>query len=1057
MNLIDYAIDSVRVATTKLEAAANETAAIQAMALATASAALAASPPTFAIMAPAAAAEGNSGAKLFIFVAVLSKSWTSPIAVAWSIVGTGANAADATDFTGSVFPSGSFTFGAGETSKNIVVSVNGDTTVEPNENFLLTATPTLQLSTGSATGTILNDDVTSAPVPTTLRANPPPAEPAPIVSTVNTGISNSDVGALEQYLEVAFTDNNDLYINIGMDSSNQNGYTLHKAAAADKVLLNRVTAGASRFIDYFTVDTKYNTNSRYRLELTDKFGLTLLAGTNADSVLTQIYQTKYKANGGGANAVTVDLIGSYAGDYSGPKGIVSTKAGVIGLANNPLVISNVQFHPATRLVRADVVYFVSSDDILLAQIEDLSGNMLVPYAPVSVVANATAGTATVETTNPVPLNKQGSDFNIRFAFQTHTAVVAVAPSFYPTLGLFGSNLSAPGAYGVPRPTYTNLLAGGYWQGWGDENGYQTYDPYYSPTKIDPNGNPLASKIAMQSSFPVMAPGETVRLQLDWTGGACTIALPGGGAGYTHSAITVVNANTVQFDISVDVINPVADNDLLTVVFQTIDVTNPPKNIFLGAVGADRTKRFQQSYIDFLKQLDGPMRFLDWGEAFDDGNAYDQTVNKGWSKRSHRNVLGHQGARGTPYEDYIELGQLTGRDVWLTPPLAMVNSPEGLDDLARMLKMFDTGEGADPNTITGGVPAANRIRIELSDEIWNSGRNPWSYAASIGRQYHAYVDDGSDGGNKNVASCIGRLVAQKILGQTVRSAIPTWQTRTLLELGLQMGNGDLGNLVSTGSFWNDALPYWDRGCKAPYAPADANVTGAGAQPASHAATDLVAWLNPSAAGLTTEMAAERQALAAYGKPLDIYEWNISRPSVTFRTKKDEFRWLSSPAVFAFMRDTYCPMIASVGGDSCLFNDQGLYGGYNGGGGHDQRWNMDAGSGSPLNALFDGVLAYLSKTPSRTYTDGPAPTTAPTLAGAASGSSFTITPGVWPTGAVVRYRVMTTITADQHERNEKVATNAYARNGQAAGDSIEYAEIVELNGGWTWYSTAPIILT
>ncbi|WP_242183042.1 hypothetical protein [Sphingomonas sp. CARO-RG-8B-R24-01] len=888
-----------------------------------------------------------------------------------------------------------------------------------------------------------------------LLANVAPIEPAPITSNASTGIPNADTGALSHYAEATFNNNDGFFLNVGMDAAGANGYTVHKANA-DHLSLNRVVAGVNKFIDYISVDAKYNTNSKFRLELTDKFGLTLYAGSSTDTVLTQIYQAKYKPNGGGDAAVSVDLIGNFAGTASSAAGIASSKAGVIGLANNPLKVSNVQFHSATRCVSADVAYYIPANDVLLAQIEDLAGNVLVAYAATTVVANSVAGAATIQTTNAVPINKQGSDFHIRFEFQANSAVAAVASSYYPTLGLFGSNLAAPGAYGVPRPTYTNLLAGGYWQGWGDENGYQTYDPYYSPTKLDANGYPLASKIAMQSSFPVMAPGETVRLQLDWTGGACTIALPGGGAGYTHSAITVVNGNTVQFDISVDVINPVADNDLLTIVFQTIDVTNPPKNIFLGVVGADRTKRFQQSYIDFLKKLDGPMRFLDWGEAFDDGSAYDQAVNKGWSKRSHRNVLGHQGARGTPYEDYIELAQLTGRDVWLTPPLAMVNSPEGLDDLTRMLKMFDTGEGADPNTITGGVPAGNRIRIELSDEIWNSGRAPWSYAASMGRQYHAYVDDGSDGGNKNVASCIGRLVAQKTLGLTVRAAIPTWQTRTLLKLGLQMGNGDLGNLVSTGSFWSDALPFWDRGCKAPYAPADANVTGAGVQPASHSANDLVAWLNPSAEGLVTEMEAERQALAVYGKPMDIYEWNISRPSVTFRTKKDEFRWLSSPAVFAFMRDRFSPMIASVGGDSCLFNDQGLYGGYNGGGGHDQRWNMDSGLGSPLNALFDGVLAYLGKTPSRTYTEGPAPTTAPTLAGAANGSSFTMTPGVWPTGAVVRYRVMTTITADHHERNEKVTTNAYARNGQTAGDSIEYAEIVELNGGWTWYSTAPITL-
>ena len=170
MTPIDYAIDSVRVAAGKLEAAAAETAAVQATALATAAAALAATPPVLTIAAPAAAAEGNSGAKQFVFVATLSKTWTSPIAVAWATSGTGSSPADATDFAGGVFPSGTFTFAAGETSKNIVVSVAGDTTIEPNDNFLLTATPTLQLGAITATGTILNDDYATASAAPTLTA-----------------------------------------------------------------------------------------------------------------------------------------------------------------------------------------------------------------------------------------------------------------------------------------------------------------------------------------------------------------------------------------------------------------------------------------------------------------------------------------------------------------------------------------------------------------------------------------------------------------------------------------------------------------------------------------------------------------------------------------------------------------------------------------------------------------------------------------------------------------------------------------------------------------------
>ncbi|WP_375781797.1 Calx-beta domain-containing protein, partial [Microcystis aeruginosa] len=67
-----------------------------------------------------------------------------------------------TDFVGGVLPSGVVSFAAGETSKVITVNVQGDTTVEPDENFTVTlsnATNGTTITTATATGTIENDDV----------------------------------------------------------------------------------------------------------------------------------------------------------------------------------------------------------------------------------------------------------------------------------------------------------------------------------------------------------------------------------------------------------------------------------------------------------------------------------------------------------------------------------------------------------------------------------------------------------------------------------------------------------------------------------------------------------------------------------------------------------------------------------------------------------------------------------------------------------------------------------------------------------------------------------
>ena len=103
--------------------------------------------------------EGDSGNKAFNFTVTRSGTTTGTNAVNWTVTGTGTNLADATDFVGGVLPSGTVTFAANSTSQVISISVNGDTTVEPNETFtvnLFNSNNGAALST--ATGTITNDD-----------------------------------------------------------------------------------------------------------------------------------------------------------------------------------------------------------------------------------------------------------------------------------------------------------------------------------------------------------------------------------------------------------------------------------------------------------------------------------------------------------------------------------------------------------------------------------------------------------------------------------------------------------------------------------------------------------------------------------------------------------------------------------------------------------------------------------------------------------------------------------------------------------------------------------
>ena len=112
--------------------------------------------------------EGNSGVRAFTFTVTRSGWMNGTTSVDWSVIGSGSNAADASDFGGSL-PSGSVTFAAGETSRAVTVNVSGDSAVELDETFAVTlSNPSggATLTTAIAQGTIQNDDVPSISVST---------------------------------------------------------------------------------------------------------------------------------------------------------------------------------------------------------------------------------------------------------------------------------------------------------------------------------------------------------------------------------------------------------------------------------------------------------------------------------------------------------------------------------------------------------------------------------------------------------------------------------------------------------------------------------------------------------------------------------------------------------------------------------------------------------------------------------------------------------------------------------------------------------------------------
>lgn len=128
-------------------------------------------PPTVSIIAhDANKAEGNSGTTPFTFEVVRSGDTTGTTMVGWSVAGGQLAAANGLDFVGGNFPSGTIVFNPGDSIKTVTVNIQGDTTFESNENFVVnlgnaTSGAIIDSLHASANGQIINDDAAPPPLP----------------------------------------------------------------------------------------------------------------------------------------------------------------------------------------------------------------------------------------------------------------------------------------------------------------------------------------------------------------------------------------------------------------------------------------------------------------------------------------------------------------------------------------------------------------------------------------------------------------------------------------------------------------------------------------------------------------------------------------------------------------------------------------------------------------------------------------------------------------------------------------------------------------------------
>lgn len=165
---------------------------------------------------------------------------------------------------------------------------------------------------------------------------------------------------------------------------------------------------------------------------------------------------------------------------------------------------------------------------------------------------------------------------------------------------------------------------------------------------------------------------------------------------------------------------------------------------------DSAPTFTREYLTALAPFK-TLRLMDWL------NTNNSPV-KNWSDRATRAGTHYFAPNGIPWEDIIELANLTGKDIWINIP-AQAN-----DDYVRNLA----------NLLFSTLSAGSKVYIEYSNELWNSGFSQFSYNATQARAEIA-ANPGSplnydgQGDNNGVRRTAERL---KQIGDIFRAVVGT---------------------------------------------------------------------------------------------------------------------------------------------------------------------------------------------------------------------------------------------------------------------------------------------
>ena len=237
-------------------------------------------------------AEGNSGTTPFTFTVTRSGNLSGTESVAWSVTGSGATPATADDFVNSVFPGGTLTFTAGQTSQIITINVAGDVLLEANEGF----TVSLSAPAGASAPvgiTSLGTTVANAPVANVTA------------SRIRLGTQQNGAGTPPPPAVV-----------FGSINPPSSGTVSVATASATGTILNDETSSAytgTPYNDMFNAAINTATTS---FDISQGGNDTVIGGSGNDSIMVGGALTAADSINGGGGTDVLTLSGDYAAGVS---------------------------------------------------------------------------------------------------------------------------------------------------------------------------------------------------------------------------------------------------------------------------------------------------------------------------------------------------------------------------------------------------------------------------------------------------------------------------------------------------------------------------------------------------------------------------------------------------------------------------------------------------------------------------------------------------------------------------------------------------------------------